>query len=400
MTKHKFSDDAAVIAFVRRHTRLFNDDANLVVTEIGDGNINFVYRVAEPGGASVIVKQALPYVRIIGEGWPLSLDRIRIEAESLVLEAEHAGEWVPEVYHYEHDLAAIIMQDVGDHQNLRHALNERRKLPLLAQHLGLFMARTLFHTSDMHLDAHQKKALVKRFINPDLCKITEDLFFLDPYCDHERNAINPPLRPAAEALWQDDRLKVEVADLKYAFLNRAEALLHGDLHSGSIFVTEQSTKVIDPEFAYFGPIGFDVGSVIGNLLLNWCGQHEQAGDAQERQDWRDWLLVQIDKLWHEFSREFSHLMAEQTVDESLQNPHWQARRMLQIWSDTLGFAGTELIRRTIGLAHVADLETIEDAARRAQCEAMALQLGRELILQRNDIHSMTELLDLVRQLND
>jgi 5-methylthioribose kinase len=74
--------------------------------------------------------------------------------------------------------------------------------------------------------------------------------------------------------------------------------------------------------------------------------------------------------------------------------------MLQIWSDTLGFAGTELIRRTIGLAHVADLETIEDAALRAQCEAMALQLGRELILQRNDIHSMTELLDLVRQLND
>jgi 5-methylthioribose kinase len=74
--------------------------------------------------------------------------------------------------------------------------------------------------------------------------------------------------------------------------------------------------------------------------------------------------------------------------------------MLQIWSDTLGFAGTELIRRTIGLAHVADLETIEDASRRAQCETMALQLGRELILQRNDIHSITELLDLVRQLND
>ena len=82
MTKHKFSDDAAIIAFVRRHTRLFNDDANLVVTEIGDGNINFVYRVAEPDVASVIVKQALPYVRIIGEGWPLSLDRIRIEAGS------------------------------------------------------------------------------------------------------------------------------------------------------------------------------------------------------------------------------------------------------------------------------------------------------------------------------
>ncbi|MGB2129906.1 MAG: S-methyl-5-thioribose kinase [Marinobacterium sp.] len=400
MTEHKFNDDAAIIAFVRRHTRLFADDAVLKVSEIGDGNINFVYRVAEPGGNSVIVKQALPYVRIIGEGWPLSLDRNRIEAEALVLEAEHAGDWVPQVYHYEQPLAAIIMQDLGDHQNLRHALIARRKLPKMAEHLGLFMARTLFHSSDMYLDAHQKKALVKRFINPDLCKITEDLFFLDPFCDHERNAINPPLQPAVEALWQDERLKVEVAELKYAFLNRAEALLHGDLHSGSVFVTETSTQVIDPEFAYFGPIGFDVGSLIGNLLLNWCGQHQLAGDAAEREAWRDWLLVQLEKFWYHFSREFSRLMQHKTTDLSLQNAHWQQRRLLQIWQDSLGFAGTELIRRTIGLAHVADLDMIDDAALRAQAEVMALHLGRELILERSEISSMEALVDLVCQLGD
>lgn len=400
MTTHKFTDDAAVIAFVRRHTRLFAETAALEVSEIGDGNINFVYRVAEAGGASVIVKQALPYVRIIGEGWPLSLDRNRIEAEALVLEAEHAGDWVPEVYHYDQPLAAIIMQDLGDHQNLRHALIERRRLPALAEHLGLFMARTLFHTSDLHLDAHRKKALVQRFINPDLCKITEDLFFVDPYCDHERNAINPPLRPVAEALWQDELLKAEVADLKYAFLNRAEALLHGDLHAGSIFVTATSTKVIDPEFAYFGPIGFDVGSLIGNLLLNWCGQHQLPGEAAERAAWRDWLLQQLERLWHHFSGEFGRLMAAATTDPTLANPHWQQRRLRQIWQDSLGFAGTELIRRTVGLAHVADLEGIDDAHRRAQAEALALQLGRELILERSRIHTMAELLDLLRQLGD
>lgn len=400
MIEHKFTDDAAVIAFVRRHTRLFGDDAELKVSEIGDGNINFVYRVAEPGGASVIVKQALPYVRIIGEGWPLSLDRNRIEAEALVLESEHAGAWVPEVYHYDQSRVAIIMEDVGDHQNLRHALIARQSLPLLAEHLGLFLARTLFYTSDMHLDAHQKKELVKRFINPDLCKITEDLFFLDPFCDHERNVINPPLRPVAEALWQDDLLKVEVAELKYAFLNRAEALLHGDLHSGSIFVTETSTQVIDPEFAYFGPIGFDIGSIIGNLLLNWCGQHRLAGDESEREAWRDGLLVQLEKLWHHFSLEFSRLMQDQTTDPSLQNKHWQQRRLLQIWHDSLGFAGAEMIRRTIGLAHVADIESIEDIIERGQVEAMALHLGRELIMERTRINSMEALVLLTCQIND
>jgi 5-methylthioribose kinase len=193
---------------------------------------------------------------------------------------------------------------------------------------------------------------------------------------------------------------VEVAELKYAFLNRAEALLHGDLHSGSIFVTETSTQVIDPEFAFFGPIGFDVGSVIGNLLLNWCGQQRLAGDEAERKAWRDWLLVQLEKLWHHFSREFSQLMRDKTTDPSLQSEHWQQRRLLQIWHDSLGYAGTELIRRTIGLAHVADLDLIEDQHQRAEAEAMALHLGRELIMERTRIDSMEALVDLICQLND
>ena len=39
--------------------------------EIGDGNINFVFLVEGPAGG-VIVKQALPYVRVVGESWPLT----------------------------------------------------------------------------------------------------------------------------------------------------------------------------------------------------------------------------------------------------------------------------------------------------------------------------------------
>lgn len=50
-------------------------------------------------------------------------------------------------------------------------------------------------------------------------------------------------------------------------MNHAQALVHGDLHSGSIFVNEEGLKVIDPEFAYYGPIGYDIGNVIGNMFL-------------------------------------------------------------------------------------------------------------------------------------
>ncbi|MGB0732816.1 MAG: S-methyl-5-thioribose kinase [Pontibacterium sp.] len=391
MSAHKFSNDAEIIAFVHQHTDLVGEVADFNVSEIGDGNINFIYRVANTQGQSVIVKQALPYVRIIGEGWPLSLDRVRIEAEALAIEGQYAPAYVPKLFHFDAPRSAIIMEDVGDHENLRLALTERRALPNVAKQLAEFLANTLFYTSDMALDAYDRKKNLGSFINPDLCKITEDLFFLDPYCDHERNSYNPLLVDDVHSLWGDEALKAEVAELKYRFLNNAQALLHGDLHSGSVFVRSDSTKVIDPEFAFYGPIGFDVGSVIGNLLLNYCAQFEQAGAEEERAAYQAFLLSAVKTLWHEFAQTFSLLLIEHTQDESLRTELWQQKLLRNILSDSLGYAGTEMIRRTIGLAHVFDLDSIEDEVCRARAEHKAVRLGRRLIMQREVIASKSVL---------
>ena len=42
------------------------------------------------------------------------------------------------------------------------------------------------------------------------------------------------------------------------FCERAQALLHGDLHTGSVMVTHESTQVLDLELAFYGPMGFDM----------------------------------------------------------------------------------------------------------------------------------------------
>ena len=49
----------------------------------------------------------------------------------------------------------------------------------------------------------------------------------------------------------------------------------------------------------------------------------------------------------------------------------------------MGFAGIEIHRRILGLAHNADFETIEDTALRAACEAKALKFGRHLAVNRS-----------------
>ena len=133
------------------------------------------------------------------------------------------------------------------------------------------MARTLFFTSDLALTADRKKALIAAFAgNTALCKITEDLIFTDPYRVAELNRWTSPQLDAYAARWRDDGdLKVAVSRLKLKFLSCAEAMLHGDLHTGSIMLTPEDTRVIDPEFAFMGPMGFDVGAVVANFLLNY-----------------------------------------------------------------------------------------------------------------------------------
>src|SRR5262245_25895979 len=56
------------------------------VTEVGDGNLNLVFIVKGPN-AGMAVKQALPYVRLVGESWPLPLSRAHYEHLALTHQA-------------------------------------------------------------------------------------------------------------------------------------------------------------------------------------------------------------------------------------------------------------------------------------------------------------------------
>jgi 5-methylthioribose kinase len=57
----------------------------------------------------------------------------------------------------------------------------------------------------------------------------------------------------------------------------------------------------------------------------------------------------------------------------------------------LGFAGVEIHRRILGLAHNADFETIADEDLRARCETKALKFGRHICVNRERVHGLDEI---------
>jgi 5-methylthioribose kinase len=363
------------------------------ISEVGDGNLNLVFLV-EGEGPGLCVKQALPYVRLVGPEWPLPAERAFFEQAALIEHGRHVGKLVPRVHHYEPNLFCIVMERLSPHIVMRRGMIEAVRYPRFAEAISTYLANALFMTSDLAMSAGEKREKVALFArNTALCRITEDLVFTDPYRPHSRNRwTSPQLDVVKRDFERDTELKLAVSRLKGRFLHSAEALIHGDLHTGSIMVTEEDTRVIDPEFAVFGPMGFDLGAVIGNLLLNYFAQDGHETPDSPRAEYQDWVLQAVRGVWTEFEAKFlelwrtgntgdlypADLFADATDRQALDAE--RGRFMQQLLADTLGFGAAKMIRRILGLAHNIDLEWIADPDRRAACERRCLHLARVLLL--------------------
>jgi 5-methylthioribose kinase len=357
----------------------FAADAALTVKEIGDGNLNYVFRIIdEEAGKSIIVKQAGEALRISAE-MKVSTDRNRIESEILLLQDKYAPGLVPKIFRYDTVICACIMEDLSDHTLMRYALMEHRIFPKFAGDITTYMAATLLATTDAVMEHKAKKALVKSFINPELCEITEDLVYTEPYNDvNKRNIVTPENADfVKKELYEDKALHLEAAKLKFDFMNNAQALLHGDLHTGSIFVKEDSTKVFDPEFAFYGPMGYDIGNIIANLFFAWDNGH--AAGAQE---FCAWVLKTAGEVIDLFKKKFLDYYKDHVTDYMAKTEGFVEWYLAAILTDTAACTGVELIRRTVGMAQVKDVTTIPDRQKRVLAERTNIYCAKDCIMNR------------------
>ena len=389
--------------------RLGGEPSAWRVDEVGDGNLNLVFIVRGPAGG-LCVKQALPYVRLVGESWPLPVDRAFYEHEALVEHGRHAPGLTPEIYRFDPALMLIVMELLEPHIIMRRGMIQGIRYPRAATDMAEYMARTLFFTSDLGTRAGEKKARVALFCgNAALCKLTEDVIFTEPYTVHDNNRwTSPQLDDLAAAFRADAALKRAVSRLKCRFMGDAEALIHGDLHTGSIMVTQDDTRVIDPEFAFYGPMGFDIGAFVGNLLLNYFSQDGHATEADDRTAYRDWVLETAEAFWHAFAECYGALWAGRTGgaypaalfagpegEASLEQARDDA--IAALLTDTIRFGAAKMIRRILGIAHNIDFELIDDPDRRAACERPALLLGRELLVNGAGYRTIRAVTDAARE---
>lgn len=381
------------------------------ISEVSDGNLNVVYAVTGPAGG-VCVKQSLPYVRVAGESWPMPLDRAYFEQLHFGATGAHVDGLAPRLYHYDPQRYAIAMELLPTHLILRRGLVEGRRYPQAVARIAEFAARSTFATSVFAQPFEQVNARLAAFAgNLALTRITVDLIFTHPYVVNERNRWTAPhLDATVRGIRDDADLKAAAARLGHRFLTKHEALLHGDLHTGSVMVNDTDTRVIDAEFAIYGPIGFDLGLFIGNLLTAYFSFPGHAGTAAAQPAHGEWLLGELEVFWQTFRRHFEtqwravragdgfpSALFSSNADElavALERDRWFEELRL----DTLGYAGAEIIRRIVGFAHNLEFESIADAGVRARLERRALGLARRLVVAPGEFRDFGALAASARQL--
>ncbi|GAB4852867.1 hypothetical protein Ancab_017064 [Ancistrocladus abbreviatus] len=408
-------DEKSLVEYIRATPSLVSkldgqlDD--LQIKEVGDGNLNFVFIVVGSAG-SFVIKQALPYIRCIGESWPMTKERAYFEAMALKEHGRLCPDHVPEVYHFDRAMSLIGMRYLEPpHIILRKGLIAGVEYPFLAEHMSEYMAKTLFFTSLLYTTTMQHKRAVAEFCgNVELCRHTAQVVFSDPYkvCQYN-HWTSPYLDRDAEAIREDNLLKLEVCQLKSMFCERAQALIHGDLHTGSVMVTHDSTQVIDPEFAFYGPMGFDIGAFLGNLILAFFAQDGHVSHENDRKSYKMWILRTMEETWNLFHKKFIALWDENKdgsgeayLPQIYNNPDlWrivQGKYMEGLLHDSLGFGAAKMIRRIVGVVHVEDFESISEASKRADCERRALNFAKMLMKERRKFISINEVVSAIQQI--
>jgi len=312
----------------------------LHVKEIGDGNLNFIFRISDESGASLILKYAAPYLRLLGEDFPLPQKRICVEMHTLSYFGRIAPQCFPRLYHLDEEAFCFAMEDLVDYKLLQTAQFDQFIPFSIYTKLGSFLA-TLYTKAPPKREADY-------YENTTLKRMSEEYIFIFPYISNHPALVIPSHftpTPKSALFLQNIDLLLNL------FQTEKECLIHGDLHTGSIMMKHENIAIIDAEFSFFGPLGFDIGTLLAHILFG------EIYNCLEKKPLQFQPVIRA--LWNGFEKKVGS-MPEHILKQSV------------------GFCGAELSRRLVVPAKAKPLEAISSRNAKVKayqhCEKLSIEL--------------------------
>ncbi len=375
----------------------------LIISEIGegseeddgDGYVNFVFRVSD-GKLKLILKQARKEGRVAKQS-DMPMERTSMEYDYMKIGSVIVPEYMPKLFFYDDENLAFAVEDVSHLKIARFQLNKSVIFPKMAEQLAEYLAKMHFYTSDYYLDTETFRKLQIRFSNSKMREIFEKMAFANRDCGAPEGLgfeLDPKYASFIRNLVLDPQVVLERHKLRELYMGKAEVLLHADFHTSNFFVDQEQLKVIDMEFAFFGPAGYDLGYLMSHLVSQFaCSAFRHFDSEEERLAFASYLVATMKHLFEEYCRVFFECWEQDAKSFYKTVPGIQEYIQQHVLHDTIGFCANANFFRCASETMYPEYDHLEDAAKRKHAIVLTLLMDHHMILHRNEYQNVQQWLD-------
>lgn len=245
--------------FLNEKNILNEGEKVLSIEKPGEGNMNVVLRIST-NQRSFIAKQSRHFVQKY-QDIPAPIDRIAVEHRFYqTIEGSSINSYFPGLIGFYPEDHMMILEDLGESLDMTFAYEQRNVSEAHIQQL-VSIARGI----------HQNPIKEDYPSNLELRKLNHQHVFVLPFLEENGfslDSIQEGLQNLSLSIKTNQSLKGKVKKLGELYLSTGDVLLHGDYYPGSWIIKDDQVFVLDPEFSHVGMAEFDLGVMIAHIFMS------------------------------------------------------------------------------------------------------------------------------------
>jgi 5-methylthioribose kinase len=321
--------------------------------------------------------------------------RNEIECDTMSILHQIVPEYVPQILFQDKENHVFMMEFIENLKAVRFQLIKENQIPNLGREVGNFLARSSFYTSEYYLPRATFRKMQSKFESTELRQIMEDGIFLnrfgtdlqtDIYNDWERFR-----KISDDPACQTNRLR-----LRRKFMTHSDCLIHSDFHTSNVFLSDDGIKMLDFEFSFMGPFGYDMGYFAGSMLATYCAAcFKQYDSEQERKQCKAYLLSTIKMMFEEYDNTFRECWKQDAKKEYQGQDGFLQSILVEMLQDTAGYIAITNWCRTTDKLGLPEYQAIENEDDKRMAMAMNVLLDHQLLLSRTQFQTVDDMIDMI-----
>ena len=393
-----------IIPYIKQHMPEFDDTVPVTVSIMGedpnadegegDGHVNYVFKIRTPKG-SYVLKQGLELS--LHSQISIASYRNECECDTLSILQDIVPEYVPHIIFQDLENHVFMMEFIDNLRAIRFQLIKENQIPNLGSEVGCFLARSSFYTSEYYLPRGEFRKMQSRFENTELRQVMEDGIFLDRFgTDHSEELYHDWER--FRKISDDPSCQTNRLTLRRKFMTHSDCLIHSDFHTSNVFLSDAGIKMLDFEFSFMGPFGYDLGYFAGSILAAYCAAcFKDYPSEQERKQCKAYLLSTIKMLFDSYNTIFTECWKKDAKKEYQNQDGFLKIILKEMLQDAAGYTAITNWCRTTDRLGLPEYDVIEDEESRRMAMTMAVLIAHQMLLGRERFETIDDVIDMILQ---